>query len=189
LYNALSVITNIRETTGKIILKRESSRLRRDRKIINMTEASKIGVVYYLPDEPTYRQISAYVKKLQESGKVVKALGYVESKRLTGQFLPKLSYDFIYPTGLNWNYRPTSSVARDFMESEYDILLDLSTEDRLPTLFITGMSKARFKVGMESKLRSPYLDMMISLSEKDELDELIKQIDHYLHIINRKNES
>ena len=185
----MSVITNIRETTGRILLKRESSHLRRDRKVINMGDAAKIGVVYYLSDEPTYRQISAYVKKLQDSGKVVKALGYVESKRLTGQFLPKLSYDFIYPTNLNWNYRPISSAARDFIETEYDILLDLSTEDRLPILFITGLSKARLKVGMESKLRSTYLDLMISLNDKDGLDELIKQIHHYLNIINKKDES
>jgi hypothetical protein len=185
----LSFIANIRERAGKIILKRESSRLKRDRRIVNMDEATKIGVVYYLPDEPTYRKISDYVKSLQEAGKVVKAIGYVESKRLTGQFLPKLSYDFIYPSGLSWNYRPTSAAARDFIDNEYDILLDLSTEDYLPMMFMTGLSKARFKAGMESQLRSSYLDLMIKLGEKDGLDELIRQIDHYLHIINKKDES
>jgi hypothetical protein len=170
-------------------LKRESSRVRRDRKIFNLAGASNIGVLYYLPDEPTYRKISDYVKKLQDTGKIVKALGYVQNKRLTGQFLPKLSYDFLYPAGLNWQFKPIATAAKDFIEAEYDILLDLSVEDHLPLLYITGMSKARFKVGLKSDRRSKYLDLMMDLGDKDGLDELIEQVDHYLTIINKKDES
>jgi hypothetical protein len=184
----LSIITSIREKTGQINLKRDSSRLQRDKKIVNLGNAGRVGVLYFLPDEPTYRRISDYVKKLQDSGKIVKALGYVHSKRLTGQFLPKLSYDFLYPTGLSWNYKPVSTAAKDFMEEEYDILIDLSIEEHLPLLYLTGMSKARFKAGLKSKQRSRYLDLMIDLGEKDGLDELIIQIDHYLSIINKDNE-
>jgi len=185
----LTIITNIREQIGRVILKRESARVVREKKIINLGEASSIGLIYYLPDEPTYRKISAYVKQLQDTGKTVKAIGYVESKRLTGQFLPKLSYDFLYPSGLRWDYKPVSTAAKDFIESEYDILMDLSTKDLLPLLFITGMSKAKFKAGMQSKARSGYLDLMIKMGEEDGLDELIKQINHYLSMINKKNES
>jgi len=185
----LSIVTKIRESTGRIILKREAARLIRERRIMNLGEAKRIGVLYYLTDEPTYRTISDYVKRLQDSGKMVKALGYVESKRMTGQFLPKLSYDFLYPTGLSWNFKPVSHASKEFMETDYDILIDLSTSDYLPLLFITGLSKARFKAGMQSDLRAAYLDIMINLGEQDGLDELIKQIDHYLSIINKKNES
>ena len=163
--------------------------MHRNRQIINMSEASSIGVLYFLPDEPTYRQISAYVKKLQERGKTVKALGYVESKQLTGQFLPKLSYDFLYPTGINWMLKPTTTAARDFMDAEFDILIDLSTEHHLPLLYLTAFSKAKFKTGLQSDERSNYLDLMINLDENGGLDELITQIDHYLSIINKDNES
>jgi len=185
----LSIITDIREKTGRLALRREARHVRRERRAINIGEASRIGVLYLLYDEPTYRKISAYVKKLQDAGKVVKALGYVENKRLTGQFLPKLSYDFLYPSGLSWNYKPVSTAAKDFIDEDYDILLDLSTEDYLPLLYITGVSRAKFKAGMKSDQRSRYLDMMIDLGDKEGLDELIEQIDHYLSIINKKNES
>ncbi len=185
----MNIIVNIREKAGLASLKRESGRLVRDKKIINLGDAEKIGILYFLPDEPTYRTISKYVKKLQEAGKNVKALGYVKSKRLTGQFMPKLSYDFLYPTGLSWNFKPVSMAARDFTEKEFDILLDLSTEEHLPLLFITALSNAKFKAGMQSKRKAKHLDLMISLGEEDGLDKLILQIDHYLSIINKKNES
>ena len=59
----MSVLNSIREKSGQLILKRESSRLQRKKKIINLEDAGRIGVVYFLPDEPTYRKISDYVKK------------------------------------------------------------------------------------------------------------------------------
>jgi hypothetical protein len=184
----LSIFTNIRKSAGRFFLRREAGRVSRNRKIMNLDEAGNIGILYFLPDEPAYRKISAYVKKLQDNGKTVKALGYVESKHLTGQFLPKLSYDFFYPSNLSWNYRPISTAVREFIACEFDILIDLSTENSLPLLFITGLSRAKFKVGMQRDASAAYLDMMISLQEKDGLEELITQIDHYITIINKKDE-
>ena len=182
----MSIVTNIRKKIGAFALKREHSHENRSRKICNLSEAKNIGVVYSLPDEETYRKVSAYVKRLQDSGKKVKALGYVESKALTGQFLPKLAYDFLYPTGLNWNYKPVSVKAKDFIEFEFDILIDLSTVNDLPVLYITALSKAKFKAGMQSDERAGYLDLMISLKDNGTLDELITQVDHYLSIINKE---
>lgn len=185
----MSILKSIRERSGKIALKKESAHLKRDKQIVNIEEAKSIGIVYFLPEEAVYRTISKFVKKLQESGKNVKALGYVENKQLTGQFLPKLSYDFLYPGGLAWNFKPNAIEARDFIAMEFDILIDLSMEDFLPVHFITGLSKAKFKAGLQSPDRSAHLDLMISLKDGDGLDELIKQTDHYLSIINRKDES
>jgi hypothetical protein len=181
----LKILNKIRERAGIHTLRKESAHLSRSKQIININDARSIGIVYFLPEEKVYRTISNYVKQLQDSGKKVKALGYVENKRMTGQFLPKLSYDFIYPNGLSWNYKPTSAAAKDFTETKFDILIDLSNEDLLPLNFVTGLSKAKFKVGLQSKERSKYLDLMIDLKEGDSLDELIKQVHHYLTIINR----
>lgn len=185
----MAIISNIRKNIGVLALKSEIKKVSREKKICNLSEANKIGIVYYLPDEETYNKVTTFVKRLQEMGKSVKALGYVENKGLTGYFLPKLSYDFLYPSGLSWNFKPVSDAAKDFMQSEYDILIDLTTEDILPLLYVTGLSKARFKTGMQSDAKNTYLDLMISLSEDGELDELIEQIDHYLSIINKENES
>jgi hypothetical protein len=155
---------------------------------MNLDAAAKVGVAYNLTEESVYRTVSDYVKKLQDSGKNVKAIGYVESKRLTGQFLPKLSYDFIYPTNLNWNLKPVSEASRDFVDTEFDILIDLSTEDLLPLLFITGLSKAKFKAGIQSRAKTGILDLMIDIKGTAGLEALTEQLNHYLNIINKENE-
>jgi len=183
------MIRKIREKAGKYLLRKAGSRTVRNRKVINLEDASDIGIIYYLPDETVYAKVSEFVRQLQDSGKKVKALGYVESKRLTGRFLPKLSYDFLYPAGLNWFCKPVAEAARDFIDTEFDLLIDLSTEDMIPLLHITALSKAKFKAGMLSNERKPYLDLMISLQGKGGLDELITQIRHYTSILNRNYDS
>lgn len=170
-------------------LQQESSKTQRNKKICNLNQAANIGIVYFLPDEETYRKVSQFVKRLQGEGKTVKALGFVDNKSLTGQFLPKLSYDFLYHSGVNWMNKPVSAQAKDFSDTTFDILIDLSMEEHLPLLFITAQSKAGFKTGMQSKLRSRYLDLMISLENGGELDELIKQVYHYLNEINKDYEN
>ena len=75
-----------------------------------------------------------------------------------------------------------------FIDTDFDILLDLSMKSMLPLLYIAGLSKAKFKAGSQSDDRKPHLDLMISLRQGDELDELIAQISYYLSIINRNNE-
>ncbi len=185
----MKIISKIRELAASTELSREVRKLHRNPRVINLDKARNIGVLYYLPDEKSYRTVSGFVKQLQDKGKTVKALAYVEDKRLTGQFLPKLSYDFLYPSGLKWNYRPVAAMARDFMETEYDILIDLNTGKYLPLIFLTALSKARFKAGIKSEYNKKYLDMMISLKKNQSLEDGIREMNHYLSLINTNNEA
>ena len=171
------------------MLGREYKTTSRTRKICNLDQAGNIGILYFLPDEETYETISQYVKKLQEREKIVKVLGYVENKHLTDRFAPKLSYDYLFPSELNWYLKPQSNAARDFMDMHFDILIDLSLQEVMPLKYMLALSKAHFKVGLQSDNKSEYLDMMINLKSDGTLNELISQVDHYLDELNKKNES
>lgn len=168
------------------MLRRDFARATREKRICNLNQAHQLGIIYYLDDTPTHDSVSAFVKKLQDEGKNVKALAYVESKNLTGQFLPRLSYDFLYPSGLSWNFKPAASQATDFIETEFDILIDLGMDSTLPLLYLGGLSRASFKAGLDSPVRSEYLDLMIKLPEEKTIEDLMQQIYHYLKEINKE---
>jgi len=172
-----------------MMLGREYKATRRRKKICNMDQAVSIGILYYLPDEEAYETVSQYVKKLQDRGKTVKALGYVEHKHLTGRFAPKLSYDYLFPSELNWHLKPHSTAARDFIDTQFNILIDLSLNEIMPLKYVLALSNAQFKVGLHNDTKAEYLDMMIDLKNKGKLLELITQVDHYLNELNKKNES
>jgi hypothetical protein len=169
---------------GNYFLKEELLKTARERKLTNLKDAKKIGVLYTLDDVPVYETVSEFVALLQHDHKEVKALGFVKNKNLVSRFLPKLSYDFFSDKDTNWFFQPIQSKVRDFMEKEYDILIDLSMKDNLPLKFISALSMAHCRVGRFSEANRVCYDIMIDLNKPISLNEYILQIIHYLTVIN-----
>jgi hypothetical protein len=176
----------IRTMIGNYFLKEELLKTIRERKMTNLKDAKKIGVLYTLDDVPIYETVSEFVALLQHDHKEVKALGFVKNKNLVSRFLPKLSYDFFSGKDINWFFKPIHSKVKDFLEKEFDILIDLSMKDSLPLKFISGLSMAHCRVGRFSEANRACYDIMIDLSKPISLNEYIRQIIHYLTVINNE---
>jgi len=110
-------------------------------------------------------------------------LGYVKSKSLIQRFLPKLSYDFFSRKDISWFYRPIHNKVKDFMEKDFDLLIDLNLADSFALKYIAGLSKAICRVGRFSEDNILYYDLMIDVKPATTLDEYLYQIRHYLTII------
>jgi hypothetical protein len=175
----------IRTLIGNYFLKEKLLKTVRERKITNLMDAKKIGVLYTLDDVPEYDIVSEFVSRLQHDHKEVKALGFVKNKNLVSRFLPKLSYDFFSNKDLNWFFQPFTSKVKDFIEKEFDILIDLSLKDSLPLKFISALSVAHCRVGRFSEANRVCYDIMIDLNKPMTLNEYMLQIIHYLNVINK----
>ena len=180
------MLNNIRTFVGKYFLKTELSRIHCQRKMINIKDARRIGILFTLDDVPGYETVSGFVSSLQHDHKEVKALGFVKNKLLADRFLPKLSFDFFSNKDINWFFKPIHGKVRDFMEKDFDILIDLSLKDSLPLKFISGMSMAHCRVGRYSLENAACYDLMIDLKKPLSLNEYILQIKHYLTVINNE---
>ena len=131
-------------------------------------------------------KVSSFVNKLFKSKKDIKALGFVNLKELSHHHMPMLQFDFFFLKDLNWYYKPQNYIIKNFIEKDYDILINLCDSRCIPIKYLAGSSRARFKVGKYEEKLDLY-DMMINV-KGNTLDELINEIYHYLNIINKKNE-
>lgn len=176
----------IRTIVGNYFLKEELLKTVRERKMTNLRDAKKIGILYTLDDVPGYDTVSEFVSRLQHDHKEVKALGFVKKKILVSRFLPKLSYDFFSVKDTNWFFKPIHTNVTDFIEKEFDILIDLSMKDSLPLKFISGLSMAHCRVGRFSEANRVCYDIMIDLTKPMSLNDYMLQIIHYLTVINNE---
>ena len=174
----------IRSFIGNHYFKKELSKTGRERKLTNLQEAKKIGILYNLDTVPDYEIVSEFVTQLQHERKEVKALGYVKNKNLVSRFLPKLSYDFFSRKDVNWFYMPGQAKVRDFIAKEFDLLIDLSLKDNLPLKYIAGLSMSLCRIGRFSEKNTDCYDFMIDIPPAASLKEYILQITHYLNLIN-----
>jgi len=173
----------LRIKIGKYYFKREKAKTDCHRQMTSLQDAQRIGILYTLDDVPDYERVSDFVAQLQNDHKEVKALGFVKNKNLVQRFLPKLSFDFFSKRDLTWFYKPMHEQVKDFIEKEFDLLIDLSMQDNFPLKYIAGLSNALLRVGKFSDENSAYYDLMIDTKPTMTTDEYLGQIQHYLTII------
>jgi len=178
-------IDQIRQSIGSYFFRRDLAKVHRNRCIMNLNDAKIIGLIYNASDEVTYDIISNFVKYFQENQKIVKALGYVNYNRLPYYCFPKLSYDYFTKRDLNWYFKPTNLRVTDFINEEFDIVIDLSMTDCFPLNYISGLSKGKFKVGRYSDKYSSIYDFMLNIDNNISLEKYIQETIRYLNIINR----
>lgn len=87
---------------------------------------------------------------------------------------------------LNWLGFPRQGSFNDFIEMEFDILLNIALEQNRVLDYFTALSKAKFKIGW-SPHENNYFDLNININEKLDALYLAKQQIFYISQLNKKN--
>ena len=180
----MQFIEDIKQRVGKWVFQRELKVNRRVKAVCNLENAKSIGILYDATNESQINQIQPFVSYFFDLKKDVKALGYVNSKKLSYCHTPKLQYDFFYLKDLNWYKKPENYIIDNFIKKEYDILINLCDSSCIPIKYLVASSIARFKIGQYEDGYEIY-DLMISLKKDKSLDKLMSEIKHYLQLINK----
>ena len=175
----MDFINNIRIYFGKRFLRKELAKTTRKRIPVNLNNAHNIGIIYLLNSEDDYNRVSSFTRELQEKRKKVQVLGLYQFNRTPVFYIPKLSYDLLLPKDLDIFFRPKANFVKQFMNEEFDVLLDLSSPDNFSLHYIACLSKASFKLGRKIDDRPLPYDIMIDTKSDIDSKELIDQIVHY----------
>ena len=183
----IQFVENIKQKVGDYVFRRDLKYNERKRQVHNLNTAKSIGILYDATDLNDMMLVSEFVNDLFKTKKDVKALGFVNKNELSHHHIPLLQFDFFFLKDLNWYYKPQNYIINNFVEKDYDILINLCDSTCIPIKYLAGSSQAKFKVGKYEENIDLY-DMMIDVKENT-LSALIKEIHHYLTIINQKDAS
>ena len=118
----------------------------------SLRNAQSVGLLYLERDHEFYRTIKEIAKHLRDElgVKNVSMLSFVneDMKNTPGWLVRKLGGGFFCKSDLNWYGRPINEV-QQFIESDFDILIDLELEPVLALKYILKSSNAKMKVGPE----------------------------------------
>lgn len=154
-----------------------------------MNDAKTIGILFEATNAQDFELVKRYVVYLREMRKKVKAIGYFNSKEVPQLTYSKLEYDFFANKQLNWQMKPSEPFVKNFIEAEYDILIDLNIHQHLPLKHIAALSCARFKVGRTQSHSPGIYDLSIDQPADKTLKYFLKQVDTYLLMINKQEDS
>lgn len=180
----MKIIQNIREKLAKSLVIKQVADLSRQQKQVNLENARTVALLYYLPDEATYKIVENILSKLNELKLKVRVVCYTDQKIIPHYFIPKITQDIITAKDINFRYQPQKAFVKEFISTEYDILIDLSLTDQLPLLYCAALSQATLKVGRYQEDHHLYYDLMIHAGPDETIDSFAEQVVHYLSRIN-----
>ena len=159
--------------------------VKRNIRVHNIKTAKSVGILYEAHDKKSIEEIEVLIDFFfKENKKQVKSLGYVKGKKLENFHLPRLQYDFFLSKDLSWRPNSENYIIKNFLEKEFDILINVSNPLVNELAYLTKMSISNFKIGRYNK-DTPFFDFMIDL--KDEGTAVfIKEIIKYIQVINIK---
>lgn len=177
----------IRSKVANYIFYREMRHHKRVQKMVPFSEAKKIGILYDSTSEKHYEVVKLLVKDIRNQHKDVMALGYYDKRELPDNRFAKLGLDFFTKKSLNWYLKPHHHIISNFINTDFDILINLNIEKSFPLKYISAHAKAKFKIGRYHRMNASFCDMMIQTEENISLGKFIEQILHYLNLLKNDN--
>lgn len=180
----MKLIEDIKNFFGRLQLQREMKSKPLKRNLVSFAEVNHVGIVYNADQKEHEQLVAKYAADLRAEGKKVFMLGYVDAKQLphTKKFL--LNSEFFWREKLNGVNLPIKGKIGQFLQLEFDLLLNLYQEPILPLQAIAAYSKAKYRVGAHINGGLDYYDAMIDLGQRNtDFKYLIEQIDFYLRNI------
>jgi len=155
--------------------------------MVNYEQARQLGILFDAGKPENVTFVEGFRKQLEEEGKKVFVLGYVDKKHLPSQLIHQLRVSYCLRRDFSWNLRPRSHFLQQFVKREYDILMDLSAPEQLPMKYLAAVSPSRFKVGAYHEGYLAIFDLTMQVDPGCTAAELAKHCIHYLKIIKTPN--
>jgi hypothetical protein len=183
----MGIIKNVQQAIANRVLKLELKDIQRERKPNKFTFSGikTVGILFDATNVEDYEIVKRYVVYLREHLKKVKVIGFFSTKQIPTLTYSKLEYDFFSTKELNWLGKPSSPIIQNFINEEYDLLIDLNIHNHFPLKYISALSKASFKVGKFEEDNVEAFDMMIDADNTKTVKYFLRQIDTYITMLNK----
>lgn len=149
----------------------------RQKLVSSLKNAKIIAIICDITDEDSYKSIYRIFTQLQEHGRYVKLAGYYDGEKVPFYCLPQLTAEYFCNHDLNWYGLPDMARIKDFVNTEYDMLIDFNHTNHTATESILTLSKAKFIVGRNPECRELY-DLLIESNMNEDM-KFLELVDQY----------
>jgi hypothetical protein len=157
----------------------------REKKIASLEQVKTMGIICQITDEDSYKEIYDLFSKLHSPKRTVWLIGYIDERNVPYFCLPQLSADYFAKKQLNWYGKPDFTQLNDFLNKDFDTLIDFSKNNLYPLQYILSVSKAKLIIGANEYAQDLYDIFIHDEAEMSHL-RLLKIIHNYLQKLTGK---
>ncbi len=167
----------IKETFANRKLRKLAGSIKRSPEIPLLDSVKKVGVIWQPAQKEAFHYLQDYFSKKQ---------AIFRSLCIYNENIEQLAdSSSIIPKDLNWLGFPKPGKIDNFLEIQYDLLINIALEQNVTLDYITLMAQAKFKTGW-SPDETNYFDLNINISQNPDALYLAKQQIFYLGQLNKR---
>ncbi len=154
------------------------------RESLHFSEVKTVGIIFDATDISVYESVRSFKKLMESKSKKVKILAYIDANN-ANSLIP---FDMISRKDLNWKLKPTSPIAEQFTNTNFDLLVNAYLKVSPPLEYISTFSAAKFRVGLHFPDNTGLSDMMLSINENPPtLGNFFAEVNRCLNIYQTNN--
>ena len=177
----------IKSKISHYFLRKEISQSIPIKKIVTLSEAKTIGILFDAKGPKSIKEIKSLLKYFLDMNIDVHILGFIKSRKKDSIHISTIHLNYFNLNDVNLFDIPNSKKTNSFLERQYDILINLSLINSFPTKYLALLSFAKYKIGIyDNNILFSY-DLMFKLKIKS-LNYFKKYLIEYLELINKNNE-
>lgn len=179
------MISFLANTLGKWQLGRKFLKTNRVSEALNLSEIHTAVLIFDIGNKEDYQKVIHFAKTLKsENLKQVEVIGYSLSKEIP-QFIDQTKIAILGKEEISIVGIPNEKFSSTWLNKPFDLLVDCTTVNALPTNYTLAFIKAKTKVGSAQKGEDEYFDLLVDIKNND-LDTYMKNVIHFLKMINKR---
>lgn len=180
----MRILKNWQSQLREHFLQKMMLRLDYRRNPVPFESAQSIGVLFDATEQANRDQVTPFIEGLKRKGKSVSPIGFFNNKQDASSF----SFKGFNKNDLDWLGRPKKEILETYLAKPFDILICIYQEECLPIEYIAALSNAHLRVGPHTDNTYCY-DLIIDTTNNNSIQHFLKEVEFYLHKINKKHES
>jgi hypothetical protein len=181
----MELFVGTRHKIANLILSKKTARIKRRVHYSNMKSIRKIGIVWDASKSEDFTSLSKFHQRMHERNIDVKIIGYWAGDELPDRLTAIRFLSCIRKKELSFFYKPVSEESDAFINTNFDVLIDVNFDKKFPLYYISSLSTASFKVGLfDSENNTSIFDLMMELKKPVHVGNYLDQVVHYLEMIN-----
>ena len=177
----MGYLDTLRKQLHRYSLRKALKSLKVQRKSVNFERAKSVGIQYVDTTPDRRKAIERYAESLRKKGKQVTLIAYVPKADAS----LSIPHKHFTEKELTFSFTPKSSEVKQFMQQEFDILIDVHQGDCTILEYMAALSRAHLRVGPFTDKTYCY-DLLIDTSDKSDINHYLAQVDYFLKIFNQQ---
>lgn len=151
---------------------------------VSLLQAKKVGLLAEIDSKEIFEQVVQFKKAIESYGPKISALAFVPFKKVPDYFSTQMQFEVFSKKNINLAGIPGGPRVKDFLQYEFDVLINVSGQDNWVMNYIAGFSAAEMKAGRYCHDMTNVYDFMIKGKENENFEEFLFSMRNYLSKIN-----